>query len=50
MRIVGTGAPDAVIVDLPPCEKTARWPSAGGMRAKQKHLPLLALSPGAQRA
>ena len=23
MRIVGTGSPDAVIVDLPPCEKTA---------------------------
>ena len=23
MRIVGTGLPDAVIVDLPPCEKTA---------------------------
>jgi CheY-like chemotaxis protein len=45
MRIVGTGAPDAIIVDLPPCEKTA-VDVYKRLRAKEKDLPLLVLSPG----
>jgi two-component system, OmpR family, response regulator MprA len=44
MRIVGTGLPDAVIVDLPPCEK-ASMAVTRRLREKQKHLPLLVLSP-----
>lgn len=44
MRIVGTGSPDAVIVDLPPCEETAAA-VCRQLREQQQHLPLLALSP-----
>ena len=45
MRIVGTGAPDAIIVDLPPCEKTA-VDVYKRLRAKEEDLPLLVLTPG----
>jgi DNA-binding response OmpR family regulator len=45
-RIVGTGSPDAIIVDLPPCEKTAAE-VCKRLRAKEKDLPLLVLSPEA---
>jgi len=45
MRIVGTGAPDAIIIDLPPCEKTA-VDVYKRLRAQEKDLPLLVLSPG----
>jgi len=44
MRIVGTGAPDAVIVDLPSCKETAAA-VCRRLRERQAHLPLLALSP-----
>ena len=45
MRIVGTGSPDAVIVDLPPCEETAAAVCRQLREQQQQHLPLLALSP-----
>ena len=45
MRIVGTGLPDAVIVDLPPCEKASMSVTRRLREKQQKHLPLLALSP-----
>ena len=44
MRIVGTDSPDAVIVDLPACEWTA-LAVCRRLRGKQRHLPLLVLSP-----
>lgn len=44
MRIVGSGSPDAVIVDLPPCEETA-VAVCRQLRERQKHLPFLVLSP-----
>lgn len=43
-QIVVTGSPDAVIVDLPPCEETA-VAVYQRLRAQQQHLPLLVLSP-----
>ena len=46
MRIVETDAPDVVIVDLPSCEETA-LAVCRRLREKQKHLPLLAVSPDA---
>lgn len=46
MRIVGTGSPDAVIVDLPPCEETAKAFTRRLREKQTQHLPLLALSPG----
>ena len=45
MRIVGTGSPDAVIVDLPPCEETAKAVTRRLREKQTQHLPLLALSP-----
>ena len=44
MRIVGTGSPDAVIVDLPSCKDTA-VAVCRRLREQREHLPLLALSP-----
>jgi two-component system, OmpR family, response regulator MprA len=44
IRIFGTGSPDAVIVDLPPCQMTA-VAVCQQLREQQRHLPLLALSP-----
>lgn len=45
MRIVGTGSPDAVIIDLPPCEETAAAVCRQLREQQQQYLPLLALSP-----
>ncbi len=46
MRIVGTGSPDAVIVDLPACEETAKAFTRRLREKQTQHLPLLVLSPG----
>lgn len=45
MRLLATGSPDAVIVDLPACEETA-LAVCRRLRESQKDLPLLVLSPG----
>jgi two-component system response regulator MprA len=44
MRIVDTGAPEAVIVDLPACEETSLV-VCRRLREQQRHLPLLVMSP-----
>jgi len=45
MRIVGTGSPEAVIVDLPACEQTSAAVCRRLRETQKKHLPLLVLSP-----